>query len=404
MLRKRLYKLLTGTFLFLFLNFTTVKSEVLYNSLDDFIVKGYEIFLDRDVENDPGFEQWLYFLKNHEKSLYDYMISSVSGDEFLSKEMDNEEFLNKIYILLFNNPPSEDEMEYWLDKLNEINSRLGDIKKSRIELCKIIFNEPFLRDFSNGLNVTFNFENLNDLGVNELRKTYPQDKIDYINSIYKRFDDLSRELYIDSERVNDREQFLEYISGVLPIFNKGDNKNKYEELKNVSGEKVERLVHAIDYEIIFPHDKDKAVYISPFLQMNEGEKLKFVTLGLSITGRSIGKSINKAEIILGNESIELEMKYNDYSKYDSKGISVHEFNFKINSISDLETLDKMIGSDLSKLRFTFDDSKTYIYNLYEKDRVKNTLKFMYSIYSQIIASYLFESKDVFDGIVMNSLI
>lgn len=404
MLRNRLYKLLTGTFLFLFLNFITVKSEVLYNSLDDFMVKSYEIFLDRNAENDPGFEQWLYFLKNHEKSLYDYMISSVSGDEFLFKEIDNGEFLNKIYILLFNKQPSEDESKYWLNKLSEINSRLGDIKKSRIELCKIIFNEPFLKDFSDSLNITFNFENLNNLGVNELRKSYPQDKIDYINSIYKKFDDLSRELYIDSEKVNDRDQFLEYISGVLPIFNKGDNKNKYEELKNVSGEKVERLVHAIDYEIIFPHDKDRAVYISPFLQMNEGEKLKFVTLGLSITGRSIGKSISKAEIILGDESIELEMKYNDYNKYDSKGISVHEFDFKINSISDLETFDKMIGSDLSKLRFTFDDSKTYIYNLYEKDRVKNTLKFMYSIYSQIVASYLFESKDVFDGIVMNSLI
>lgn len=404
MLRRRLYKLLTGTFLFLFFNMIAVRSEVLYNSSDDFIAKSYEIFLDRGVEDDPGFEQWSYLLKNHEKSLYDYMMSIVSGDEFLSKEITDDEFLEKIYVLLFNSSPSVDEREYWLNKLEKLNDGLKSVNKARIELCKVIFNEPFLKNLSDNLNLTFNFENLNNLGVDELRKTYPQDKIEYINSIYKSFDELSRDLYVDSDKVNNREQFLEYISGVLPIFIKDDKENKYEELKNVSGENVERLVHAIDYEIIFPHDKDKSVYISPFLQMNEGEKLKFVTLGLNITGRSIGKLVSKAEIILGNESIELENKYIDHSKYDSKGISVNEFNFKINSINDLETLDKIISSDLSKLRFTFDDSKTYIYNLYEKDRVKNTLKFMYSIYSQIVASYLFESKDVFDAVVVNSLL
>lgn len=404
MLRRRLYKLLTGTFLFLFFNMIAVRSEVLYNSSDDFIAKSYEIFLDRGVEDDPGFEQWSYLLKNHEKSLYDYMMSIVSGDEFLSKEITDDEFLEKIYVLLFNSSPSVDEREYWLNKLEKLNDGLKSVNKARIELCKVIFNEPFLKNLSDNLNLTFNFENLNNLGVDELRKTYPQDKIEYINSIYKSFDELSRDLYVDSDKVNNREQFLEYISGVLPIFIKDDKENKYEELKNVSGENVERLVHAIDYEIIFPHDKDKSVYISPFLQMNEGEKLKFVTLGLNITGRSIGKLVSKAEIILGNESIELENKYIDHSKYDSKGISVNEFNFKINSINDLETLDKIISSDLSKLRFTFDDSKTYIYNLYEKDRVKNTLKFMYSIYSQIVASYLFESKDVFDAVVINSLL
>ena len=63
----------------------------------------------------------------------------------------------------------------------------------------------------------------------------------------------------------------------------------------------------------------------------------------------------------------------------------------------------MLSSDLSKLRFTFDDSQTYIYNLYEKDRVRNTLRFMYSVYAQIIASYLFETKDVFDTVVVKSL-
>ena len=203
--------------------------------------------------------------------------------------------------------------------------------------------------------------------------------------------------------MENKEQFLEYIYGILPIFIKDNIDNKYEELKNVSGDSVERLVHSFDYEIAFPYDRDKAVYISTFLQMNEGENLNFVTFGLSVTSRGLGKVINKAEIILGNESIDLEVKYSDQSKYDSKGISVHEFEFKINSIDDLKLLDKMLSSDLSKLRFTFDDSQTYIYNLYEKDRVRNTLRFMYSVYAQIIASYLFETKDVFDTVVVKSL-
>lgn len=403
MLRKKIYKILSGALLCLVLNMAVVKADTLYNSVDDFVSKTYEIFLDRDVSDDVGVEYWSYLIRNHEKSLYDYMISILSGEEFLSREITDESFLEMIYTVLLNRAPSEEEKNYWLGKLNEQNEQLNDIKKARVEICKIMFKEAFFNEFADSLKVTSDFENLNNFGVKELREDYGHDKIEYINSFYKGFSELEKELHDQYVQVENKEQFLEYIYGILPIFIKDNIDNKYEELKNVSGDSVERLVHSFDYEIAFPYDRDKAVYISTFLQMNEGENLNFVTFGLSVTSRGLGKVINKAEIILGNESIDLEVKYSDQSKYDSKGISVHEFEFKINSIDDLKLLDKMLSSDLSKLRFTFDDSQTYIYNLYEKDRVRNTLRFMYSVYAQIIASYLFETKDVFDTVVVKSL-
>ena len=89
-----------------------VKADTLYNSVDDFVSKTYEIFLDRDVSDDVGVEYWSYLIRNHEKSLYDYMISILSGEEFLSREITDESFLEMIYTVLLNRAPSEEEKNY----------------------------------------------------------------------------------------------------------------------------------------------------------------------------------------------------------------------------------------------------------------------------------------------------
>lgn len=404
MISKRFCKILFAIILSLNLSIFNANANVLYNSIDSFILKTYDVFLNRDGSEDEGFKYWSYSIRNHNKSLYEYMVSLVSGEEFLMRELSDEEFISMMYKVLFDKDPNDEEIKHWLGEISRVNESLKDLKKSRIEIAKAMFNEPFFKEFSNSLNVTSNFENLNIFGVEELKKSYPDEKIKYINSVYKSFEELRND-YLNSNysKISNREQFLEYISSILPIFMKGEDGNKYEELKNVSGDKVERLVHELDYEISFPYNEYKSVYISPFIQMNDGENLKFVTLGLGVTGRGLGKKITKAELILGDESIKLDMIYNDQEKYNSKGISANEFNFNVKSIKDLETLDKMMGSDLTKLRFEFDDSDTYVYSLYDKDRVKNTLKFMFGVYSQIMVSHLIESKDVFDGVVVNSL-
>lgn len=406
MISKRFCRILFAIILSLSLNLNmfNANANTLYNSIDDFILKTYDVFLNRDGSEDEGFKYWAYSIRNHNKSLYEYMISLISGEEFLSMELSNEKFISMMYDVLFDKTPSNEESNHWLSELLRVDESLKNLNKSRIEIAKKMFKEPFFKEFSNNLKVTSNFEDLNIFGVDELKKSYSEDKIKYINSVYKSFEELRND-YLNSNalKISNREQFLEYISSILPIFIKGEDGNKYEELKNVSGDKVERLVYALDYKISFPYDKHKSVYISPFIQMNEADNLKFVTLGLGVTSRGLGKKITKAELILGDEFIELDMIYNDQGKYDSKGISVNEFNFKIKSINDLELLDKMIGSDLTKLRFEFDDLETYVYSFNDKDRVKNTLKFMSGVYSQIMISHLIESKDVFDGVFINSL-
>lgn len=402
MFRKKIYKILSG--LIVFLNIPSVVfANTNYNSIEDFVSKTYEVFLDRDVNDDVGIDYWSYLVRNHEKSLYDYMTSFISGEEFNSREVSDEEFLSMIYKILFNRDINEDEKIYWIEKLSSETTKTGNSKDARLKIAKIIFGEPGLREISKDLGVTFDFKNLNNFGVDELKKDYESSKIEYVNSFYKGISQLGKELSDGANSIESRSQALEHIYESLPIFSDESNKNKYEELISVSDGNVERIVHSLDYDIKFPYGVDKTLYMSAFLQLNEGENLDFVTLGFGVTSKGFEKEISKAEIILGDEILELKLKYKDHSRYESNKISLHEFEFDIKSIEDLILLDKMLSSDLSKLRFTFGDSNVYIYNLYEKDRIRNTLRFMWSVYSQIVVSYLFESKDMFDNIVLDNL-
>ncbi len=400
-LRKRFFKVLCTTLVTLNVFTMSVRANANYNSIENFVARTYEVFLYRDAKDDIGVEYWSYLIRNHEMSLYDYMISFLSGDEFSSREVSDEEFLNMIYRILFNRDINDDEKIYWMEKLYQENKTLRNVKDTRLKIGKMIFSEPILKEISSDLGVTFNFKNLNDLGVSDLKKDYSDSKIEYINSFYRGFAELWENLH--NESVENIDRNVEHAYELLPIFTNQENKGQYEELVSVSDGTIRRIVHSLDYDIKFPYGVDKSVYISSFLQMNKGERLNFVTLGLGITNKGFEKNIDKVELLLGDESIELEFEYEDNSRYESDGISLHEFEFNIKSVNDLMLIDKMLNSDLSKLRFTFEGSDTYIYNLYEKDRIRNTLRFMWSMYLQIIVSYLFESKDIFDKVISNNL-
>ncbi len=399
-------KILSGVLVFIFLNVFVIDVSAIakYDSVDEFVSKSYEVFLNRDASDDVGVEYWSYLIKNHEESLYDYLILLVSGEEFSKREITNEDFVNMIYKLFVGEDVNDDSKNYWVKKLNDKTTSGGDVKSSRIEIFKEMIGEPLFKEFANDLGITYKFQSLNEFGVDALKNSYSEDKIEYVDNFYKSFSKIGEDLYKNSTKIQSKDEFLKYITNVFPIFDEKNSDNEYEQLKNVASDNVERLVYEIDYKIVLPHEKEKSVYISPFLQMNEDEKLNFVTLGLGITSRGLGKEITKAEIILGDELIPLDLIYKDQSKYDSKGIAVHEFEFKAKSVADLELLDKILSSTLSKIRFTFDDGSVYLYSLYEKDRLRNTLRFMSSLYTQIIASYLLESKDMFDSVIINNLI
>lgn len=391
MLRKKFCKILFGSIVCLSLSFGSIRvnAQKLYNSVNDFVVKSYEIFLDRNNLDDAGIEYWSYLLGNHNESLYNYMISLVTGEEFLSKDVNDKEFIDMIYKLLLNKVPSDEESSYWIEKIQEENNKSNDINSARYEVCKMMFNENFFNEFSYEIGTTPQFQNLNNLGVSELREDYDPKKIEYIDNLYKDFDEFEQAISVQSENYAEDNNLLDIddIISLLPIFSDSTEEEVYEELKSVSSDNIKRLVYALDYQVKLPHDMQESVYISPFIQLDTNNN-DFITLGLSITARNLGKSITRSDIILGNESIDLEIEYTDQSKYEGKGISVHEFKIKIKSAEDLELLNKILSSDLSKLRFTFDDSNTYVYNLYEKDRVRNTLRFMTNLYSQIVITSL----------------
>lgn len=404
MLRKKFYKSLCGALIFFMLTPNKlVKAQQLYTSVDEFVLKSYDVFLGRSNSDDIGIEYWSYLIENHNESLYNYMISMISGEEFLSRDITNDEFLNMIYKLLLGTEPTEEERNYWVSKIDEKNTELNNIHTSRIEVCKEMFNEKFFSDFSYSIGATPKFENLNNLGVEELRKDYDKNKIEYVNKLYKNFEELGKGIYDKlSEGIN-KEDHLNNILSTLPLFNDQGNKEEYEAVKKVTGDNIERIVYALDYNIEIPYDSVQAVYISPFLQMNKTDDLKFITLGLSVTGRGLGKEITRAELVLGDKSIDLEEIYKDLSKYDDKKLSLHEFQVNIDSLEDLKLLDMILSTDISKIRLTYDDSKTYVYSLYDKDRVRNTLKFMTSIYSQIVIPYLFELQDKFNRAIVYSM-
>ncbi len=406
MLKKKFFRRLCSIVMCLSITLTSkgnvVKAEGLYSSVRDFIVKSYSLFLGRENLEDEGINYWSYIVENHNESLYNYIISMISSEEFLSRDINNEEFLNIIYNLFLGTNPSEEEKNYWIGKINEkVNSGI-DEKTSRIEVSKEMFNEGFFSDFSYSLGTTPKFKNLNSLGVSELKESYGDYKISYINSIYKDFNEIGKDIYDkiaeDLENTN-----LSSILSALPLFSDQEDEVDYEDIKRVTGDGIERLVYALDYEIEFPHDQDKSVYISPFIEMKNENNGDFITLCLSVTSRGIGKEITKSELILGNNVIELETIYKDHSKYDDKGISLHEFEVKINSIEEFKLLDMILSSDLSKIRLTYDGNETYLYSLYDKDRVRNTLRFMTSIYSQIIIPYLFEKQDLFNRAISQGL-
>lgn len=404
MIKKLFLKILSGALVFINVVSFNVFAMDKYNNVDDFVNKSYEIFLSRNATDDAGAEHWSYLIKNHEKSFYDYVVSLVSGDEFMKRDISDEVFVDMLYNFFMGENAGELEKKHWTGRIRDIANESGKTnKQARIDVVKEMIGEPIFREISSDLGITYKFTDLNQFGVEALKNSYTQKRIDYVNSFYKGFEGIEKELYENPPKVENKDQFIEFIGSVLPIFNDKDSENEYEELKLVSSDNIERVVYGIDYDIEFPYDNKKNIYMSPFLQLNEKEESIFLTIGLGVTSRGLGKSINSVELILGNEVIPFELFYKDESKYDSKGISVHEFQFRAKSISDLEVLDRALSSDLSKIRVTFDDGNIYLYSLYEKDRVRNTLRFMSSLYTQIVVSYLLESKDVFDNVLIKSL-
>lgn len=404
MLRKKIYRGLCGALIiFMFASGNSTKAQELYDSVEEFVFSSYEIFLGRSNADDVGMEYWSYLIGNHNRSVYDYIIALISGEEFSSRDVNNDEFLNMIYNLFLGSEPTQEDRNYWGGKIDEKNNELNDIKLARIEVVKDMFNDNFFSDFSHSIGATAKFENLNEFGVDELRRDYDQDSIEYVNRLYRNFDEIGKGIYDKISEGTNREDYLNSILSSLPVFNDQGGKNEYEEIKRVTDDNVERIVYGLDYKIEIPYDSHKAVYISPFLQMNKTDDLNFITLGLSVTSRGLGKSITKAELVLGDRSIDLGEIYKDQSKYEDKGLSIHEFEVKIDSLSDLRLLDMILSTDISKIILTYDNDKTYVYSLYDKDRVKNTMKFMASIYFQILVPYLFEVHDKFNRSVAYSV-
>ena len=92
---------------------------------ETFIDRLYSVVLDRDPD-ESGREFWLNKLKSGEMTASDVARAFLTSDEFVNRNLSNEEFLTVLYRALFDREPDPDGFAFWLRKF-ATRSRVGII-------------------------------------------------------------------------------------------------------------------------------------------------------------------------------------------------------------------------------------------------------------------------------------
>lgn len=92
------------------------------SDIEAFVTRFYNSCLDRNPDL-PGLENWVGYLQSGELSGADVAERFIFSEEFLAKNLSNEEFLNIMYWSFFGRNPDAEGYAGWLSQLNSGMSR-----------------------------------------------------------------------------------------------------------------------------------------------------------------------------------------------------------------------------------------------------------------------------------------
>ncbi len=126
-------------------------------SSDDDIKKFISDVYTKTFSREPdesGFNYWYNKLISHEYSVRDFLINLLNEDEFIKKNLSNQEFITSMYSIIANREPDENGFNYWLSKLKEFQTRM-DVKSSKSQIILFICNEAELNQRATKMNLKF---------------------------------------------------------------------------------------------------------------------------------------------------------------------------------------------------------------------------------------------------------
>lgn len=118
-----------------------------------FINNVYKKTFSRDPE-EYGFNYWYNKLISHEYSVRNFLINILNEEEFINKNLSNEEFITAMYSIIANRDPDKEGYNYWLNLFKQYQKEL-DEKESKSKIILRICNEAELEERSSKINLKF---------------------------------------------------------------------------------------------------------------------------------------------------------------------------------------------------------------------------------------------------------
>lgn len=118
-----------------------------------FINNVYKKTFSRDPEEE-GFKYWYNKLISQEYSVRNFLINILNEEEFINKNLSNENFIISMYSIIANRDPDEKGYNYWLNLFENYLKELNE-KEAKSKIILRICNEAELKERSLQINLKF---------------------------------------------------------------------------------------------------------------------------------------------------------------------------------------------------------------------------------------------------------
>ena len=123
------------------------------DKIKSFISDVYRKTFSREPE-EHGFNYWYNKLISYEYSVRNFLTNILNEQEFINKNLSNEEFITAMYSIIANREPDQTGYNYWLNMLIESQNKLN-IKTVKSNIIMLICNESELEERSKNMNLKF---------------------------------------------------------------------------------------------------------------------------------------------------------------------------------------------------------------------------------------------------------